>query len=346
MKNFKLVLFFFGITSTLLAQTSEQKFLLTPEHPNAGEEITITYNAAGTPLANAKHVEGVVYTYDNFRWLADDITLKSAGDKKWQTKMKLSDKAAFITCVFKSDTIKDNGEKMTYSWILEKSLGSYVGWGFLRSPDLQDQVPNIVHDSAYIKKEVSLFWINNELKYHPESRTHVFYEGSKLKQLETGEPQPKLIKREVRFVLGGKDLDNATQYNIQKTIALLTPEHKVFADSVQNVLLKKYPNGVLARDLEIRKIFNEADFNKKVALYNAFEKNFPQSKFLDVNTDTEGLFYDKMFKGIAYNYIVKNKDYSYAINSVKNVSYNILVDYAWHLISIPFDRDQEGTEKT
>jgi thiol-disulfide isomerase/thioredoxin len=346
MKNFKLVLFFFGITSTLLAQSGGQKFLLSPEHPDAGEEITITYDAADTPLENAKHVEGVVYTYDNFRWLADDITLKSVGNKKWQTKMKLSDKAAFINCVFKSDTIKDNGGKMTYSWILEKSLGSYVGWGFLRSPDLQDQVPNVVHDSAYIKKEVSLFWINNELKYHPDSRTHVFYEGSKLKQLETGEPQPKLIKREVRFVLGGKDLDNATQYNIQKTIGLLTPEHKVFADSVQNVLLKKYPNGVLARDLEIRKIFNEADFNKKVALYDAFEKNFPQSNFLDVTTDTESLFYDKMFKGIAYNYIVKNKDYSYSINSVKKVSYNILLDYAWHLISIPFDRDQEGAEKT
>jgi len=347
MKKIKLILFFFGITSTLLAQTSGQKFFLTPEHPNAGEEITITYDAADSPLANAKHVEGVVYTYDNFRWLADDITLKSTGDKKWQTKMKLSDKAAFITCVFKSDTIKDNGGKMTYSWILEKGLGSYVGWGFLRSPDLQDQVPNIVHDSAFIKKEVSLFWINNELKYHPESRTHVFYEGSKLKQLETGEQQPKLIKREVRFVLGEKNLDNPTQYNIQKTIGLMAqPEHKVFTDSVQNVLLKRYPNGVWARDLEIKKIFSEPDFDKKVAMYNAFEKNFPQSNFQDVVTDTESLYYDKMFKAIAYTYIVKNKDYSYSINSVKKVSYTILLDYAWHLVGIPFDRDQDGIEKT
>lgn len=330
-----------------MAQSGGEKFLVSPEHPNAGEEITITYNAANTPLANANHVEGVVYTYDNFRWLADDITLKSTGDKKWQTKMKLSNKASFITCVFKSDTIKDNGEKMTYSWILDKNEGSYIGWGFLRSPDLQDQVPNIVHDSAYIKKEVTLFWINNELKYHPNARTHVFYEGAKIKQLETGEQQPKLIKREVRFVLTEKNLDNPTQYNIQKAIGLMAqPEHKVFTDSVQNVLLKRYPNGVWARDIEIKKVFSETDFNKKVALYDAFEKNFPQHNFDDVLTDTESLFYDKMVKSIVYNYIVKNKDYSYAINSVKTVSFNMLVDYAWHLISIPFDRDQEGTEKT
>lgn len=346
MKNIKLILFFFSITTALLAQNETLKFRLSPEHPNGGDEITLLFDASESPLANAKHIEGVVYTYDNFRWLADDITLKSTGGKKWQTKMKLSDKAAFITCVFKSDTIKDNGGKMTYSWILEKGLGSYVGWGFLRTPDLQDQVPNIVHDSAFIKKEVSLFWINNELKYHPESRTHVFYEGSKLKQLETGEPQPKLIKREVRFVLTEKNLDNATQYNIQKTVGLLEPEHKVFADSVQNVLLKRYPNGVWARDIEIKKIFNEADFDKKVAMYNAFEKNFPQSNFQDVVTDTESLYYDKMFKAIAYTYIVKNKDYSYAINSVKKVSYTILLDYAWHLVGIPFDRDQDGIEKT
>ncbi|GAA3774602.1 TlpA disulfide reductase family protein [Flavobacterium ginsengiterrae] len=347
MKILKLAALFLSVSTASYAQETVQKFLLSPEHPNGGEEITITYNAADTPLANAKHVEGIVYTYDNFRWFADDITLKSAGDKKWQTKMKLSDKASFITCVFKSDTIKDNGGKMTYSWILEKDLGSYVGWGFLRSPDLQDQVPNIVHDSAYIKKEVTLFWINNELKYHPDARTHVFYEGAKIKQLETGEQQPKLIKREIRNVLAEKNLDNITQYNIQKTIGLMAqPEHKVFADSVQNVLLKKYLNGVWARDIEIKKIFAEADFDKKVKQYEAFEKNFPQSKFQDVTTDTESLFYDKMFKSIAYNYIVKNKDYNYSMNSVKKVSYNILMDYAWHLVSIPFDRDQEGAEKT
>ncbi|WP_281233070.1 TlpA family protein disulfide reductase [Flavobacterium gelatinilyticum] len=347
MKKIKLVLFFFSITTALLAQTAEQKFLLTPEHPNAGEEITITYNAADTPLANAKYVDGVMYTYDNFKWHADDITLKSAGNKKWEAKMKLSSKAAFINCVFKSDTIVDNGGKMTYSWILEKSLGAYIGWGFLRSPDLQDQVPYKVHDSAYIKKEVSLFWINNELKYHPESRTHVFYEGVKLKQLETGEDQAKLAKREIRNVLGEKNLDNTTQYNIQKTLNLLAqPAHKAFVDSVQTVLVTKYPFGVLARDKQIQDLFREADFDKKVKAYAAFEKNFPQEKYQDVYTDIEALYYDKMFKGIAYNYIVKNKDYSYSINSVKKVSYGILLDYAWHLVSIPFDRDQDGIEKT
>lgn len=348
MKKIKWILFLLSITTTVLAQDAPlvQKFSLSPEHPNPGDEITITYIATGSPLENAKKVDGVVYTYDNYKWQANDITMQPAGDKKWQTKMKLSDHASFITCVFKSDTLVDRGERMPNAWVLDKVPGSYIGWGLLRSRPFQDEVPNVVHDSAYIKNEVALMWVNNEVKNHPESRKHIFFEGLKLKQLVTGEDQEKLIKRELRFILTDNNVDNITQYNIQKTLALLPLEaNKVFIDSVEKVLLTKYPKGVLARDGEIRKVFTEADFDKKVKLYNDFEKNFPQSSFQDVYTDVESLYYDKMFKAIAYNYIVKNKDYNYAINSVTKVSFNNLLDYHWHLVSIPFDRDREGTEK-
>ncbi|KFF04134.1 TlpA family protein disulfide reductase [Flavobacterium reichenbachii] len=348
MKKMKWILFLFSITNAILAQEAApvQKFSLSPEHPNPGDEITITYIASDSPLQNAKNVTGVVYTFDNFKWLANDITMQPAGDKKWQTKMKLSDHASFISCVFKSDTLVDKGEKMPHAWMFEKVPGAYIGWGLLRSKPFQDQVPNIVHDSAYIKNEVGLMWANYELKYHPESRKRIFFEGLKLKQLVTGQDEAKLIKRELRFVLADNNLDNTAQYSIQKSLALLPLEaNKAFVDSVQTVLLAKYPKGVLARDQEIRKVFMESAFDKKVKLYEAFEKNFPQSSFEDVYTDTESLFYDKMFKAIAYTYIVNNKDYNYAINSVKKVSFTNLLDYHWHLVSIPFNRDSDGIEK-
>jgi len=345
MKNIKLILFFFSITTSLFAQDMAIK--LSPEHPNPGDEVTLTYDASKGPLTNAKYVDGVVYTFDDFKWIANDITLKADGDKKWTAKMKLSDHASLINCVFKSDTIVDKGEKMPHAYMFAQVPGSYTGWGLLRSRAFQDEVPNVVHDSAYIRDEVGLMWIKYELQYHPETRNRVFYYGLKFKQLSTGEDQSKIIKKELRFILSEPNLSNVTQYQIQKTLAIMPqPANKAFTDSVQNVLLKRFPNGVWARDIEIKKIFSEADFDKKVKQYEAFEKNFPQSKFQDVTTDTESLYYDKMFKAIAYTYIIKNKDYNYSMNSVKKVSYTILMDYAWHLISIPFDRDQEGAEKT
>lgn len=340
------MLFFFSITSAVFAQDANLKIALSPEHPNPGDEVTLTYDASQGPLANAKHVEGVVYTFDNFKWIANDITLKAAGDKKWSTKMKLSDHASFINCVFKSDTIVDRSERFPHAYMFAQVPGSYTAWGILRSPAFQDEVPNVVHDSAYIRPEVGFMWIKYELQYHPESRKNVFYYGLKLKQLSTQEDISPTIKKELRFIINEKNLDNTAQYQIQQTLNLLPqPANKAFTDSVQNVMLKRFPNGVWARDIEIKKIFSETDFDKKVKQYDAFAKNFPQSKFQDVTTDTENLFYDKMFKAIAYTYIVKNKDYNYSMNSVKNVSYTILMDYAWHLVSIPFDRDQEGAEK-
>ncbi|BDU26636.1 TlpA disulfide reductase family protein [Flavobacterium sp. GSB-24] len=348
MKKLKLVLFFLSITTGLLAQDAApmQKIVLSPEHPNPGDEITITYNAADGPLANAMYVNGVVYTYDNFKWITNDITLKAAGDKKWEAKMKLSDHASFINCVFKSDTIVDRGQRMPHAYMFAQVPGAYTGWGILRSRAFQNEVPNVVSDSAYIADQVGLMWINYELQYHPESRKKVFYYGLKLKQLSTGTDQSAAIKKELRGLLAEKNLDNTTQYDIQKTLYLLdNSTNKVFTDSVQKVLVMKYPFGVLARDKEIQDIFKEPDFSKKVKSYDEFNKNFPQSKFEDVYTDVESLYYDKMIKSIVYGYIVNNKDYNYALNSVKSVSFTNLLDYHWHLVSIPFDRDHEGTEK-
>ena len=348
MKKLKLVLFFLSITTCLLAQDVAPmlKIVLSPEHPNPGDEITITYNAANGPLANAMYVNGVVYTYDNFKWITNDITLKAAGDKKWEAKMKLSDHASFINCVFKSDTIVDRGERMPHAYMFAQVPGAYTGWGILRSRAFQNEVPNVVSDSAYIADQVGLMWINYELQYHPESRKKVFYYGLKLKQLSTGIDQSVAIKKELRGLLAEKNLDNTTQHDIQKTLYLLdNSTNKVFTDSVQKVLVTKYPFGVLARDKEIQEIFKEPDFSKKVKLYAEFNKNFPQNKFEDVYTDVESLYYDKMIKSIVYGYIVNNKDYNYALNSVKSVSFTNLLDYHWHLVSIPFDRDHEGTEK-
>ncbi|MBE8726594.1 TlpA family protein disulfide reductase [Flavobacterium hungaricum] len=347
MKNLKLILALFSVAARMFAQDAPaQKLSLSPEHPNPGDEITITYNAAEGPLANAMYVNGVVYTYDNFKWITNDITLKAAGDKKWEAKMKLSDHASFINCVFKSDTIVDRGERMPHAYMFAQVPGAYTGWGILRSRAFQNEVPNVVSDSAYIADQVGLMWINYELQYHPESRKKVFYYGLKLKQLSTGIDQSAAIKKELRGLLAEKNLDNTTQYDIQKTLSVLdNSTNKVFTDSVQKVLVTKYPFGVLARDKQIQEIFREPDFSKKVKSYAEFNKNFPQNKFEDVYTDVESLYYDKMVKAIVYGYIVNNKDYNYALNSVKSVSFTNLLDYHWHLVSIPFDRDHEGTEK-
>ncbi len=346
MKILKLLTLFIAANASIYAQDQPKRFEISPEQPNPGEEITITYDASSTVLKNAKQVSARLYAYDNFRWLIKDINLKAASDKKWQTKVKLSDHASLITCIFTSDTLIDKGGETTYSWMLPKSPGAYIGWGMLRNKVFENDVPNIVDESAFKNDSVAVMWVNYELQYHPESRKKIFYNALKVAQIVRGGDFSPRIKKEVRFALSN-ELDNQDQYNVTRTIGLLEPAaNKAFIDSVQQALLKKYPKGVLARDIEIKKIFMESDFDKKVKQYAEFEKNFPAEKFSDITTETENLFSDKLFKAIAYNYIVKNKDYNFALNSVKKASFNIVLDYSWHLVSIPFNRHEDGVEKT
>lgn len=346
MKIFKLAALFLSVTAASYAQNESKRFAVSPEAPKSGDEITITYDPSGSILKDAKQVSGRIYTHGSFKWKVADITLKPTTDKKWQTKVKLSDDASLITCVFISDTLIDKGGKDTYSWMIPPTKSSYSGWGLLRNESFADQHPNFLDPISTINDTISLMWIKYELQYHPESRVDVFYEGLRLTKSVKPIDMTKPIKNELKFVIGN-NLNNLQQYKVQRALDLLEqPANKAFTDSVQKVMLAKYPNGVWARDIEIKKIFTENDFNKKVKLYEDFEKNFPQTNFQDVLTDTEGLYYDKMFKSIAYGYIVNKKDYDYAINSVKKVSYTNLIDYAWHLVGIPFDRDQEGSEKS
>lgn len=346
MKILKLLALSIVANASIYAQDQVKTFDVAPEQPNPGEEITITYDPSQTVLKNAKEVSARLYTYDNFKWQIKDINLKANADKKWQTKVKLSDHASLITFIFTSDTLVDKGGLTTYSWMLPKSPGAYIGWGMLRNKVFADDVPNIVDESAFKNDSVAVMWVNYELQYHPESRKKIFYPALKVAQIVRGGDFSPRIKKEIRFILTN-ELDNQDQYNVTRTLNLLEPTaNKVFIDSVQQAILKKYPKGVLARDIEIKKMFMEKDFDKKVKEYNEFEKNFPKEKFLDVVTETESLYSDKLFKAIAYNYIVKNKDYDFAINSVKKVSFYNVLDYSWHLISIPFNRNEDGVEKT
>ncbi len=345
MRITKLILIgFLLINSGVFAQQAKKVFSVFPELPNPGEEIIITYNSENTALKNSKTITGLLYTYNNFKWIVSDLSLKKESGNIWKAQVRLADKAALIACVFKTDTLIDNGGKIPYVWMLDKVPGSYFAWGLLRNKTLEDERPSIVSDSTFIDDSVSLFWVNNEMKYHPESRDKIFYEGLKLMKASKKGNHTARIKKEIQYILG-LQLDNVQQYKLQRTLGLLSQqEEKTFIDSVQNVLLKKYPKGVLARDNSILNLFRESDPDKKINAYKDFEQNFPQENFKDVYTQTEALYYDKAYKSVAYTYIANKNDYSFVFDNLSKAPFSILLDYSWHLVTIPYDREIQSVD--
>lgn len=345
MRIFKLLTLLVVVNFSFVVNAQTKTFEIIPEFPKPGEQVTISYNSTNTNLKDATEITGLMYIYDDFRWIIKDITLNKTKAGNWETREQLTNHASLINCVFNSGSKIDNGGKLTYTWMLQDEPGGCLAWGILRNANFKDQVPVKVDEASFIQDSVALMWVKNELKYFPKSRTKVFYEGLLLSKKVNNLGFDDRCKKELRYVLTNK-LNNREQYSVQKALQLLdVTTQKSFIDSVQNALLKSYPNGVLARDLELKKIFFQSNIDLKSKLFFDYVKKYPKANYEDVYTDIENLYADKIYKSIAYNAVLKNKDYSLVLNSLKEVSYTNLLDFSWHLISIPFDRDQAGIEK-
>ena len=325
-------------TGNLWGQDQEEVFSVAPRYPKAGDQVTLSYDASQTPLKNRDSLTAVVYTYADFQWNVKDLKLERTEENKWQGQLKLEPGIALINCVFYAKDTLDRGGANTYSWMINNAPGSYSGWGIMRNPNINEDFPQQLDSLSFIEDSVTLMWLNNEMRDNPSSRSHIFYSGLRLLQRTNTEDQTGRIKEELNYILSFPALDLKQQYDVQRSLELITG-NETYVDSVENALLSKYPNGVLARDRAIKQLFREADPDERVKAYNAFVNQFPEEKFEGITTTTEELYYDKLFRSIAYTYILENKDYGFVFDNLTNASYTNLVDYAWHLVSIPYNNE-------
>lgn len=344
MKKVQLLVFFicFNLSAVLHAQT--KRFEIIPQYPVPGEQFTISYNSVFTNLKDATAISGVMYIYDNFKWIIKDILLAKTIIGTWETREELPNNAALIACVFNSGSEIDNGGKDTYSCLLEQSTGAYLGWAMLHSAAFQKEIPVKVDAASFVKDSVAFQWIKSEIAHNPQSRLNAFYQLLILHKIVEPTIAQETIKSELRYVLKHQ-LDNQKQYNVQKSLVLLDgTTNKVFVDSVQKALIKSYPKGVLARDLTLKRIFLEPNLISKANQYFDFVNKFPKSVFEDVSTEAEMLYNDKIYKSII-NYAIKNNDdFSIVMNSLKELSFASLIDFSRDLISIPFNNKKTSVE--
>lgn len=337
MKTMRLLAFFLVIMLSTVVNAQTKTFEIIPQFPKAGEQFTISYNPTLTKLKDASTISGIMYVYDNFKWIIKDFSLIKTRVGTWESREQLSNSAALIYCVFYSGSEIDNGGKESYSCLLEQSTAANVGWVMLHSAAFKKEIPVQVDAASFVKDSVAYQRIKSEIEQHSQSRLNAFYQLLVLHKIVEPSTAQECIKSELRFVLTHK-LDNQQQYNVQKTLALLDgTKNKAFVDSVQKALIMSYPKGVLARDLALKKIFLEPNLISKANQYFDFVNKFPKPDFEDVNTEAENLYNDKIYKSIINYAIKKNDDFSIVMNSLKELSFASLIDFSRDLISVPFN---------
>ena len=322
-------------------------FHIIPLVPVAGQDVKFTYDNSLTTLADEETVYGTVYYWENLRWRAEDLKLVK-NDTAWEATCRVPENCALVSCKFYAGDKKDTGGRSTYTTMTfnknrQNLPTAYMAWGMLRNKTLES-LPGYCEEDAYIDDEVMRFWLNQQLLKDPGARKYVFYYAAKLlNKMMPGEKHEQMLG-DVDFILNLPDADEETLLKALE-VAKNIVKDSTKAAAVEARILKDYPNGILARDQEIWRIFRIMDADAKAPELDAFLKRFPTEKFQDIETETSSMYLGKIFQAVVYQPIIKKNDYSFLYKYLHDVPHLCLLTFYWHMVQVPLNTNQRTPEQ-
>lgn len=324
------------------AFAQSKNFEYNPVHPLPGSSIQITYDTKGTPLSGQKSVHGIVYAYSNYNWHTTDLNLTPTGEGKFKATLPLDKDFGLAAIKFLGGDSTDNNNDNAYVIMATdaKRAGinapsAYAGWSFLRADKQGYGVP------GYFKKPVNLsdtafyYWLNNEIMWHSAEAGEVlavpFARSIQAFQGDAGMPR---IKNIVKF-LQQKD----SEVNLLRARSILAGvlKDKFRTDSLDSVMIKRFPNGELAK-VNAYKAYNlERDAEKKRALGEAFLKKFPQNKAYNDFDKEFRINYSNIYQTIIIIASMK-KDYTPLNQYLNELDFPAFVNLHYKLIEIWHNR--------
>lgn len=301
-----------GLLALVTGITAAQKpFSVYPERITAGDSVKMFYNPEHTILKGLAPVTGVVYIYRNNDWEAYDVPMQMT-DSGWTGSYLVPADAVLITPLFSANGKTDKGARFTYSQLTSNRAGQqlptgYAAWGMLRTKALRREMPPIIEDSAAISDEIGVFWMNNELKYFPQSRRHIFYNAMTILRAYNPTRADSIIPREIKFISQLPDVTEQELMEVSRAYRNLLGK-PALADSMNNVIIAKYPAGFTARDRDLKAFYTGGKNNERREQWKAFIAKYPYAQFKMADTDAQQMWYSKAFRAVVYEG-AGNRDY-------------------------------------
>jgi thiol-disulfide isomerase/thioredoxin len=245
------------------AQVQAQVVQITPEKPQRGEKVTITYDPAAKGATIGKDANDVIinFTYSTFYDQPWKLPMTKQGDK-WIASFVLQRYATFASFYLQSGDLVDKpaadqhyslavykGDKRVRDGFLHESYS--LGAQMSKSPKL----PAL--QLALLKKELANYPDNYEAKVREQS---VLMTMAKT-------PEEKMKHRiEARKIIAAKFEENPTfGGNLNKvTMGYLIIGENSRLDSIRKVVSQRFPESDLAKDYLITAISKEKDEVKKI----------------------------------------------------------------------------------
>ncbi len=261
-------LLFIALLFSAVNSFAQKNLKYTPEHPLAGEPITITYTPANDLLGTKATVEGVVYTVGPNGTNAHDILLKKSGNAYLGTvQTDTSDNFVFFGFSADGNFDKANNEGF---WI-QLYDGDKVKKGANMSLSTFYSGYNGAVGIEAADANKALAAMNEEFKLYPDAKRENLLSYLRTVSQVKKEEAPSIIQKEIEdFVKKG--LKDESDYNTLRSLYSLA-KLPAQANFVNGLIKEKFPNGKWNVNETAQKFMAEKDLDKKQELLDEIRAN-------------------------------------------------------------------------
>ena len=256
----------------------QNNFKFSPEKPQAGDVITITYTPGGDIAQSRAPLEAIAISLSTDGQTATELNLKKSGNTYSGTaKTDTADKFIFFS--FSADKKFDNNSNNGY-WIqlyngdqvkkgaFVSSAYYYLNYGTLAGTD--------------VNEEKALDYFDQEFSLHPELKKDYLITYLRLFSKVKKDQGPAMIQKEIEASIKSGLKDESDYTNLQSMYSLAKlPQQSLL---INNLKKEKFPTGKWTIGETMQKFSAEKDLAKKEQMLEEISakiKNDPDWKYLE-----------------------------------------------------------------
>lgn len=253
-------IFFVGciVLFALFAQSQATRVTITPEFPQRGDMVTVTYHPGLDSSGKGKEQEAVqlVFSYSNLYELPGKITMKRSGEA-WTTSFPVPRYGVYATFYLQNGEWTDKPSSTQHYAIAVYNKKKRVENGYLYNgyslPAQMGKAPGV--------KAAQRAMYEEELKHYPnnyEAKLRLL--STELNAGKTPEEEQLALKKGNAIIAERFYADPYKMGNINKvTMGYLIMGESDRLDSIRKVIVQRYPKGMAGVELRTGEIANLDD---------------------------------------------------------------------------------------
>lgn len=288
-------------------QEGDTRLNIEPREVIAGESLKLVYQPGGGPLEGMSELAGIAYMYNFYRWEVVNISFTKEKEG-WRAVVEIPENCGFIAFKFLSEIWRpiavDNNDNKGFMYIVKDKQGQVVpggnlAWGIFRMPSLGQGVKDYFSQGyEEISDEAMNMWLEREVQMNNRYCRRFFGVMEAFLKKKYGINCKPGVEHLLRTFEKESNLTEEEYMAMRDSYREVKNDEK--ADSLEQLILQKYPHGSLARvhaASELRKLSGD----ELGAAMDKFRKDFPIAEWYK-HPDEQGYVYRNIYRGLSEHY--------------------------------------------